>query len=99
VKLPSYPANKPSGTDWLGRIPEHWEALSIKRLTPVSRGASPRPIDDPKYFEDEGEYAWVRIADVTSNHHYLRETTQRLSELGQSLSVPLEPGSAGIPGP
>jgi len=35
----------------------------------------------------------VRIADVTSNDHYLRETTQRLSEIGKSLSVPLEPGS------
>ncbi len=82
-----------SGIPWLGEVPKHWEVLSIKRLTPVSRGASPRPIEDQKYFDDEGEYAWVRIADVTSNDHYLRETTQRLSELGKSLSVPLEPGS------
>jgi len=82
-----------SGIPWLGKVPEHWDVLSIKRLSPISRGASPRPIDDPIYFDDEGEYAWVRIADVTSNDHYLRKTTQRLSELGKSLSVPLEPGS------
>lgn len=82
-----------SGIPWLGEVPEHWDVLSIKRLTPVSRGSSPRPIEDPKYFDDEGEYAWVRISDVTSNEHYLRETTQRLSELGKSFSVPLEPGS------
>ncbi len=88
-----YPQYKQSGQDWLREVPEHWEVLSIKRLTPVSRGASPRPIEDPKYFDDEGEYAWVRIADVTSNYHYLRETTQRLSDLGKSLSVPLEPGA------
>ena len=24
-KLPRYPAYKPSGVDWLGEIPEHWE--------------------------------------------------------------------------
>lgn len=88
-----YPQYKESGLDWLGHVPKHWEVLSIKRLTPVARGASPRPIEDPKYFDDEGEYAWVRIADVTSNNHYLKETTQRLSDLGKSLSVSLEPGS------
>ncbi|MFQ5478287.1 MAG: type I restriction-modification system subunit M N-terminal domain-containing protein, partial [Candidatus Binatia bacterium] len=34
-------------------------------------GASPRPIDDPVYFDDDGEYAWVRIADVTASERYL----------------------------
>ncbi|MBW2631894.1 MAG: restriction endonuclease subunit S [Deltaproteobacteria bacterium] len=84
---------KDSGIEWLGEIPEHWRVLSIKRLTLVKRGASPRPIDDPKYFEEDGEYAWVRIADVTASSRYLEKTTQQLSELGKSLSVPLEPGA------
>ncbi len=83
---------KDSGIEWLGKVPEHWEVLSIKRLTPVKRGASPRPIQDQKYFDDYGEYSWVRIADVTANDHYLVNTYQALSELGKSLSVPLEPG-------
>ncbi|PIE20721.1 MAG: type I restriction endonuclease subunit S [Neptuniibacter caesariensis] len=83
---------KDSGVAWLGEVPKHWEVLSIKRLTPVKRGASPRPIQDPKYFDDDGEYSWVRIADVTANDHYLVNTYQTLSELGRSLSVPLEPG-------
>ena len=59
----------------------------------MRRGASPRPIDDARYFDDNGEYAWVRIADVTASNQYLERTTQRLSELGHSLSVRLEPGS------
>jgi type I restriction enzyme S subunit len=79
--------------EWLGQVPEHWEVKAIKWATSVQRGASPRPIDDPKYFDDEGEYAWVRIADVTATNVYLTETTQRLSELGASLSVKMEPGS------
>jgi type I restriction enzyme, S subunit len=87
-----YPSYKASEVEWLGEVPEHWEAGSIKRLCSVKRGASPRPIEDPKYFDDDGEYAWVRIADVTASQGTLRETTQRLSSLGKSLSVPLKPG-------
>jgi type I restriction enzyme S subunit len=83
---------KPSGVDWLGDVPEHWDVKSLKWDSPVLRGASPRPIDDPIYFDDEGEYAWVRIADVTAAGMYLEQTTQRLSKLGSSLSVKLQPG-------
>ena len=88
-----YPAYKDSGVEWLGKVPEHWEVRRIKSLSMVKRGASPRPIADAKYFDDEGEYAWVRIADVTASDRYLEKTTQRLSPLGQSLSVELLPGS------
>jgi type I restriction enzyme S subunit len=83
---------KESGVEWLGEIPADWEVKKIKRLCLVRRGASPRPIEDQVYFDDEGEYAWVRIADVTASERYLEETTQRLSELGRSKSVPLDPG-------
>ena len=92
-KYNAYEKYKDSGIEWLGEIPEHWQSLNFKRLTLIKRGASPRPIDDPKYFDDDGEYAWVRIADVTASERYLETTTQKLSELGKSLSVPLEPGN------
>ena len=84
---------KDSHVEWLGEVPERWEVRRIKSLTAVKRGASPRPIDDSKYFSNCGEYAWVRIADVTASNHFLETTTQRLSKLGQSLSVQLEPGA------
>jgi type I restriction enzyme, S subunit len=87
---------KASGVEWLGEIPAHWDVVPIKWLSPVRRGASPRPIDDPKYFDVEGEYAWVRIADVSASSGVLHETTQRLSALGSSLSVKLEPGALFI---
>lgn len=83
---------KDSGVEWLGEVPEHWNVVAIKWLSPVLRGASPRPIDDPKYFDETGEYAWVRIADVSASDGTLRETTQTLSALGASLSVKIEPG-------
>jgi len=87
---------KDSGVEWIGEIPEHWEVRRIKTLTRVKRGASPRPIDDPRYFNDNGEFAWVRIADVSSNDHYLINTVQKLSKLGSSLSVKILPNELFI---
>ena len=84
---------KDSGVEWLGEVPAHWDIVAIKWLSPVLRGASPRPIDDPIYFDDQGEYAWVRIADVSASNGVLTNTTQQLSGLGASLSVKLEPGA------
>ncbi len=86
-------AFRDSGVNWIGKVPADWAVLSIKRLTRVRRGASPRPIDDPIYFDDDGEYAWVRISDVTASQGSLKFTTQRLSKAGASCSVKLEPGN------
>ena len=86
-----YETYKDSGVEWIGEIPDGWKVKQIKRLSIVRRGASPRPIADPKYFDNEGEYAWVRIADVSASERYLENSTQTLSELGSSLSVKMQP--------
>ena len=84
---------KDSGVEWIGEIPKGWNTKRIKHLSQVKRGSSPRPIDDPKYFDDEnGEYSWVRISDVSASEKYLEKTTQKLSELGSSLSTKMTPG-------
>ena len=93
MQFKQYPSYKNSGVEWLGDVPEHWEVKKIKRISSVKRGASPRPINDLKYFDDNGEYAWVRISDVTRSNGFLFETEQRLSSLGASFSVKLEPES------
>ena len=90
-KYRRYERYKNSGVEWIGEIPEEWEVVKIKHLTRVKRGASPRPIDDPIYFDDDGEYSWVRISDVTASKMYLNESTEKLSALGASLSVKLNP--------
>jgi type I restriction enzyme S subunit len=87
------PTFRKTRVKWIGDIPPHWQVSQIKWLSPVRRGASPRPIDDPTYFDDNGEWAWVRIADVSSAGSHLTATTQRLSALGRSRSVGLLPGS------
>jgi type I restriction enzyme S subunit len=87
---------KDSGIAWMGEIPAEWEVRRINKASYVKRGASPRPIDDPKYFSNDGEYSWVRIEDVTASDKYLRSTTEKLSSLGESCSVKLEPGEIFI---
>jgi type I restriction enzyme S subunit len=90
--MQTYDKYKDSGVEWIGEVPEHWGVRKIKTLSLVKRGASPRPIDDPKYFDENGKYSWVRIADVSASDKYLYDTTQKLSKLGSSLSVKRHPG-------
>lgn len=75
----------------IGEIPEGWELSTVKDFCDVRRGASPRPIQDPKWFSASGP-GWVRIADVTASDRYLRRTTQYLSPLGAEKSVRVSPG-------
>jgi type I restriction enzyme S subunit len=39
MSFPRYPAYKPSGVEWLGEVPEHWEAAPIKRFGLLKGGA------------------------------------------------------------
>ena len=75
----------------VGVIPEDWDAVPLRRICrAIYRGASPRPIGDPRWFDQGSDIGWVRISDVTRSRRYLRETTQRLSEEGikQSRFIP-----------
>jgi type I restriction enzyme S subunit len=70
-----------------------WVAKRLGQLASIQRGASPRPIDDPAWFDENSTVGWVRISDVTKSGMYLHETTQRLSELGIQHSRPVAKGS------
>lgn len=87
---------KDSGVEWIGKIPKEWGIIKIKHLSMIGRGASPRPIDDDKFFDEYGEYGWTRISDVTASEKFLLQTQQRMSKLGASFSVKLEPESLFI---
>lgn len=70
-----------------------WELKRLKDIARIQRGASPRPIDSPLWFEENSRIGWVRISDVTRAGMYLMETTQRLSALGVQHSRPVSTGS------
>lgn len=71
-------------------IPCGWTRLKIGECAKVKRGASPRPIEDPKWWG--GEIGWVRISDVTSSRKYLTRTRDYLSDDGVRNSVQIDVG-------
>ena len=70
-----------------------WGLTLLGDIARVQRGASPRPIDSPVWFDQNSSIGWERISDVTKSGMYLRETTQRLSPLGVQFSRPVAKGS------
>lgn len=70
-----------------------WETMRLGELAKIQRGASPRPIDSPIWFDENSSVGWVRISDLTSSGMFLEQTTQKLSSAGISHSRPVERGS------
>lgn len=40
-KFKPYPAYKDSGVEWLGEVPEHWDAYRLKHIVSINMGQSP----------------------------------------------------------
>lgn len=60
-----------------------WEEKCIGELANIVRGASPRPIQDPKWFNSNSEIGWLRISDVTNQNGRIYSLEQKISKLGQ----------------
>lgn len=82
---------KDSGVEWLGEIPEHWEVTKMKFIATITRGAILRPVDEPTYFDDNGEWTYLNISDATKCDKYLYEGKLRLSDLGSNKSARVLP--------
>jgi type I restriction enzyme S subunit len=74
----------------IGKIPVDWEAVKLGDISDVKRGASPRPINDPKWFG--GNVGWVRISDVTNSKKYLTKTKDYLSDEGVKRTIKIKKG-------
>nr|WP_326188521.1 restriction endonuclease subunit S [Exiguobacterium indicum] len=69
------------------RFPEFrgdWRLTTLGEIAEIVRGASPRPIQNPKWFDDTSEVGWLRISDVTEQNGRIHRLEQRLSVDGQS---------------
>lgn len=60
-----------------------WEEKELGELAEIVRGASPRPIEDPKWFDKSSTVGWLRIRDVTEQDGRIYVLEQRISKLGQ----------------
>ncbi|PFN22296.1 restriction endonuclease subunit S [Bacillus cereus] len=61
-----------------------WEEYKLEELAEIVRGASPRPIQDPKWFDKNSEIGWLRIADVTEQDGRIHQLEQKISKAGQA---------------
>jgi type I restriction enzyme S subunit len=71
---------KPSGQEWLGEIPAHWEVQPIKYLAAVGNGSTPS-VENADYWDDEG-YPWlnssvVNVSPVTNASRFVTQTALR----------------------
>ncbi len=50
MTFPAYPGYKDSGVEWLGKVPEHWQAIALSRVlaAPVTDG----PHTTPEFLDD-----------------------------------------------
>ena len=70
-----YYSYKPSGIDWIGDIPSHWDITPLKRnlRMPLKYGAN-----EPAESEDKNYPRYIRITDIDSNGNLKDETFKSL---------------------
>ncbi len=62
--------------------PSNWQKIRLGDIAEIKRGASPRPIENPKWFCTNSNVGWVRISDISKNSRFLYKTAQKLSKKG-----------------
>ncbi len=75
-----YPRYRPSGVEWLGDVPEHWELVQLGRLGSFFKGGGSTKED-----EVEGGVPCIRYGDLYTQHQYLiRQSRAGIAEVSAS---------------
>jgi type I restriction enzyme S subunit len=75
-----------------GKVHDDWDVACLSQFADIRRGASPRPINSPIWYDRNSTTGWVRISDVAnSDGIHLRSTRDYLSARGVQASRFLEP--------
>jgi type I restriction enzyme S subunit len=61
----------------IGWLPKDWEVKKIEEITVISRGASPRPINN--YITENG-INWIKISDANVEDKLIIKTDIQISE-------------------
>ena len=76
---------KPSGVQWLGDVPEHWEVQRVKQVSQVLRGKfTHRPRNDPSLYD--GPYPFIQTGEVARAEKSITGYRQTLNERGLAVS-------------
>ena len=88
-----YPAYKPSGVEWLGKVPEHWEVRRLKYAVSFTGGGTPSKATATFW---SGHIPWVSPKDMTRAQ--LNDTVDHITNdaVAASATRIVEPGAVLI---
>ena len=76
---------KPSGVEWLGDVPEHWEIQQLKQKSRIFRGRfSHRPRNDASLYD--GPYPFIQTGDIARAGKWITTYEQTLNDRGLAVS-------------
>jgi type I restriction enzyme, S subunit len=89
-KYKAYAEYKDSDVKWLGQVPLTWKVISIKRVSKIVNGATPKSAEELFW---DGDISWVTPADLgKSSSPFISEGARRISLAGyQSCGTSLVP--------
>jgi type I restriction enzyme S subunit len=74
VSFPRYPAYKPSGVEWLGEVPDHWEITKLGRICKFESGKAHEP-----FIDDEGGFICVNSRFISTEGKTVKNCRENLS--------------------
>ncbi|HOZ46557.1 MAG TPA: restriction endonuclease subunit S [Candidatus Hydrogenedentes bacterium] len=79
---------KPSGIEWLGDVPAHWETKRIKHACRLESGHTPKMSEPTYWVEAECSIPWVSLRDTKTLECYdvISDTNVKISPLGMANS-------------
>ncbi len=73
-----YDSYKPSGIEWIGDIPSHWDLKRLRLVCEFRNGYTPSK--DNKLFWIDGTIPWYRMEDIRDSGRFLNEAKQYVTE-------------------
>ena len=90
MSFPRYAEYKPSGVEWLGEVPAHWDVTRTKHVCQFTVGWTPPTGDNDSYI---GDNLWANISDLGPK--LLHDTAKRISDDAvQSSRIAVSPAGS-----
>lgn len=93
MSFPRYPKYKPSGVEWLGDVPEHWEIWKLAHAFSII-GSGTTPKTDNRAYYDDGDIPWINTGDL--NDGELDSCEKRITQqaVAEHTSLKLYPAGS-----